>query len=222
MRYKDIRKEDNGIEPFVHHLFKPVIHLLVWIFASINVTPNQISFLSLIMGIFCAYFFLLGSLVFGALFCLLRYLFDAVDGLVGRVKKTTSKFGAYLDNYIGLWCDFILIISFCICMTYLDKSLVWLYLMLPLFFFMLLHFIESLMVVKIIGIDKYKSVKPQTKYRIVEPLNTSDCLFIVFILSPLWYYLDLMLWIVSVIISLLILKQIFWFVYYKNKLEDKR
>ena len=133
--FKEIREKDNNIEPILHLVLKPVIHSMVWLFSNFTrVTPNQLSFISLMFGLICAYCFIEGGFILGAIFYLLRYLFDAIDGMVGRLKEITSKFGAFLDNYTGLWCNVTLIIGFGIGMYRITNNIMWFIIELPLFF----------------------------------------------------------------------------------------
>jgi phosphatidylglycerophosphate synthase len=66
--------------------------------ASSGVTPNQLTVLGLALGLAsCLYLILTRNLLVFALLVLLFGLFDALDGLVARLTKQTSKFGSYLD-----------------------------------------------------------------------------------------------------------------------------
>ena len=66
-----------------------------------SVTPNQITFLSLIFGLASAGFYVSGipdALVWGALFLYGKVFLDNVDGNLARVRGTTSRFGRFLDS----------------------------------------------------------------------------------------------------------------------------
>jgi phosphatidylglycerophosphate synthase len=66
-----------------------------------SITPNQITFLSLIFGLASAGFYVSGipdALVWGAIFLYGKVFLDNVDGNLARVRGTTSRFGRFLDS----------------------------------------------------------------------------------------------------------------------------
>ncbi len=65
------------------------------------VTPNQITAVSLLLGLLCAACFISGNYSFGiigALLLTLSYTFDNCDGEVARIKKMSSDLGAKFDD----------------------------------------------------------------------------------------------------------------------------
>jgi len=70
-----------------------------------EITPNSITFISLVMRIIAGLFFLNGGhahLVCGALSFEGAYLIDCADGSVARLKNMTSTFGRYFDHMSDL------------------------------------------------------------------------------------------------------------------------
>ena len=66
-----------------------------------SITPNQITFLSLIFGLASAGFYVSeipDALVWGAIFLYGKVFLDNVDGSLARVRGTTSRFGRFLDS----------------------------------------------------------------------------------------------------------------------------
>ena len=66
-----------------------------------SITPNQITFLSLVFGLASAGFYVSGvpdDLVWGAIFLYGKVFLDNVDGNLARVRGTTSRFGRFLDS----------------------------------------------------------------------------------------------------------------------------
>ena len=66
-----------------------------------RVTPNQITFLSLVFGITSAWFYISGfsnALMWGGLFLYGKIFLDNVDGNLARVRNTASRFGRFLDS----------------------------------------------------------------------------------------------------------------------------
>jgi len=65
------------------------------------ITPNQITFLSLVFGLLSAGFYVSGrpdALVWGAVFLYGKVFLDNVDGNLARVRGTSSRFGRFLDS----------------------------------------------------------------------------------------------------------------------------
>ena len=77
-----------------------------------SITPNQITLLSIVVGIISSIMFAVAIPVYflaGALILELYYVIDAVDGQLARYKKLSSMTGGYFDyvsNYIVHPCVF--------------------------------------------------------------------------------------------------------------------
>lgn len=85
--------------PLIRHFSRPLTHLLV----RLPITPNQITTVSLILGV--AGCLLLISPEFeakltGALLFFISYIFDNCDGEVARHKNLVSKFGENYDTCV--------------------------------------------------------------------------------------------------------------------------
>ena len=85
-------------------LSKPVTALLL----TTPVTPNQITFFNLFLGILAGFFFSKGnyftSLSGAAVYQLLSVL-DNCDGEIARAKNLKSEFGGWLDIFVDLLND---------------------------------------------------------------------------------------------------------------------
>jgi len=86
-----------------------IIKVLVRPFAKFiikhtTITPNQMSFLSLIIGLTSLFFLFRGgyiSTIIGASLAFLYLICDIIDGQIARVKGLTSKLGAWLDGILS-------------------------------------------------------------------------------------------------------------------------
>ena len=66
-----------------------------------SVTPNQVSVFSFLLGIAAAYFISTGIplyLIIGGILVQLSFTFDCVDGEIARLKKLSSKKGAWFED----------------------------------------------------------------------------------------------------------------------------
>lgn len=81
------------VDPVAARLVKPVAN-------RTNITPNQLSIFSFILGMTAVYCFFLGdytALVVGALLYHISFIIDCMDGKIARLKGTGSTFGVLLD-----------------------------------------------------------------------------------------------------------------------------
>ena len=65
-----------------------------------NITPNQVTFLSLCVDLIAILFFAVGGfagLVIGAILINFAYTLDCVDGAIAKIKNMRSEFGASFD-----------------------------------------------------------------------------------------------------------------------------
>lgn len=73
------------------------------VFAVLPVTPNQITALSLILGVWAGYLFYLGdhkSTLIAAVLFTLSYILDNCDGAIARMRGMTSEFGKRFDTFV--------------------------------------------------------------------------------------------------------------------------
>jgi phosphatidylglycerophosphate synthase len=74
--------------------------ILTWVAVKIGATPNQVTLLSFVIGLFSAYSFSRGgfaSTLLGALLLQLSIIVDCVDGELARYTRKFSSLGAWLD-----------------------------------------------------------------------------------------------------------------------------
>lgn len=75
----------------------------VRVFAALPVTPNQITALSLMIGVWACYLFYPGdyrSTVIAAVLFTLSYILDNCDGAIARLKGLSSEFGKRFDTFV--------------------------------------------------------------------------------------------------------------------------
>ncbi|USS40207.1 CDP-alcohol phosphatidyltransferase family protein [Thermococcus aggregans] len=79
-----------NVKTYLESIAKPLVKL--------GITPNQLTFLGLLISLSGAYFFAQGSQRIATLILLLGSLIDALDGTLARLTGKTSRFGAFLDS----------------------------------------------------------------------------------------------------------------------------
>lgn len=67
-------------------------------FRKLHFTPNGITTLSLIFGIFACFFLWKGKILLFSVMYFVSYFFDCMDGTFARKYGMTSKFGDYYDH----------------------------------------------------------------------------------------------------------------------------
>jgi archaetidylinositol phosphate synthase len=76
----------------------------------ININPNILTIIGLLVSVLSAYMFARGDLLLGGIFILLSGLVDVIDGAVARNHSTATPFGGILDSTADRFADaFILI-----------------------------------------------------------------------------------------------------------------
>lgn len=81
------------------------------VFAATGITPNQITLLSLLLGIASGALYGLNYAYVGAAMLLLSGLLDFIDGGVARINKKASKFGAAIDWIVDKYVDCIVLLG---------------------------------------------------------------------------------------------------------------
>mgnify|MGYP001001387578 CR=1 FL=1 len=85
------------------YFFRPLSFLFVKLIYSTNITPNQISVVSMFFGILTGVLFGFGSyqfFVFGAIALLISNILDCADGQLARLKKNGTGIGRIIDGFI--------------------------------------------------------------------------------------------------------------------------
>ncbi len=76
-----------------------------------RMSPNSLTYLSLLFAFLGGLLFYLDFLIFSFLSILLSALMDALDGKVARLKKIESKRGDFLDHMIDRYADTFIILG---------------------------------------------------------------------------------------------------------------
>ena len=90
--------------------FKPLSHVLV----KAGVTPNTVTFISLLLGAITGIFLALDYLWTGLATGIAMGFADIIDGQLAKEYSRTSKFGAILDSTIDRYNEFFLFAGFAV------------------------------------------------------------------------------------------------------------
>ena len=92
------------IEPVNHYFHNPIAASIVKVLKDTWVTPNQVTYVSVFVGLVSAYTFSLGTLqafFFAGILLEVVLILDCVDGQLARAKKCSSDWGRLLDGIAG-------------------------------------------------------------------------------------------------------------------------
>ena len=113
-QYRSMLKATELEEGLDLILFRPVAFVLVKIFQPTAVTPNQITLISLILGLIAGYCFWQGSagwVLAGAVFLFWTNVFDCADGMLARVRGSSSVIGYILDGMVDYITHIVVFVS---------------------------------------------------------------------------------------------------------------
>lgn len=94
--------------------YRPISEPIAILLSKTSITPNQVSFMSVVSSIVAGVFFSLGEwlyLVIGYVFLQLTYLLDHVDGNLARYTGKSDEFGKWVDEIANKPCKFFLVLG---------------------------------------------------------------------------------------------------------------
>lgn len=109
---RSVIKTDDGF--LAYYFSAQLANLLVRVLRHTPVTPNMLTFASLILGIITAYLYSRGdwkSLVIGAVLHHISFILDCSDGQLARVKGLKSQMGHWFDYHSDKIKDFFLLLG---------------------------------------------------------------------------------------------------------------
>ena len=114
------RKEGDGfVSRYLNRrLSFPITRALLRV--APNISPNTVSFISFVIGIFGALLFSLEFGVLGGIAVQLSSVLDGCDGEIARIQGKSSRFGAFFDSILDRFADSLIIIGL---VVYCLKSL---------------------------------------------------------------------------------------------------
>ena len=103
------KKWDGIVSQYVNRRFsRPIASFLA---EKTKITPNQMSFISFLVGILSGAAFLLGQGIVGGLLAQTASILDGVDGDLAVITEKTSKFGGFFDSLLDRYADSAIILG---------------------------------------------------------------------------------------------------------------
>jgi phosphatidylglycerophosphate synthase len=100
--YKKSIKHAIFDETLTLYILRPIAFIFVKLLYPTSITPNQVSFMTIISGLISAYFFSIGdvvSFVIAGLFYFFSLVLDCVDGMIARLKNNGTPIGRIVDGF---------------------------------------------------------------------------------------------------------------------------
>ncbi len=110
--FEKLKKNTDG--PISRILNRSISIKISELLLKTNITPNQISLISFIIGFFGALFFYFGDYIFlviGGILVQLSSIIDGCDGEVARLKLVETKYGGWFDAVLDRYADAIIILG---------------------------------------------------------------------------------------------------------------
>jgi choline kinase/phosphatidylglycerophosphate synthase len=161
----------------------PVSKPLTKLVAKTNLTPNQITFIFLLLFIIAGILFSLRHFILGGILCYFGAMLDAVDGKISRLKFKSSYFGKFSDSMSDRLCELSAVIGLTFGIYFsMHNHLIFLLGLLSTFFILGRYYVQGLyyeyMNERIHSSKKWKGSKSS---KIVELANRDLNFFIVLI-----------------------------------------
>jgi len=116
---------------FPRNMENPIDNLIIDIgrktypfYRKLNLTPNLLTFISLILGLLSSYLFVIKNYRLSALTYFLSYIYDALDGNYARTYNMATTFGDYFDHIKDLIVNIIFIVDFIKYTNYSNDKLI--------------------------------------------------------------------------------------------------
>jgi len=103
------KKWDGIVSQYINRRFsRPTARFLA---EKTRITPNQMSFLSFLVGVFSGFSFLLGQSIVGGILAQAASILDGVDGDLAVITGKISKFGGFFDSILDRYADSAIILG---------------------------------------------------------------------------------------------------------------
>jgi phosphatidylglycerophosphate synthase len=93
-----VNKIPEYIDNPIDNILYKIIDTQLDFYKKIGLTPNMITTMSLICGLFSVYLIQNNNYIYGSIFWFLAYYFDCADGKMARKFKMTTTIGDYYDH----------------------------------------------------------------------------------------------------------------------------
>jgi phosphatidylglycerophosphate synthase len=97
------RKIESSIESPIDNLIISAIEIMAPFFNMLNITPNILTTISLLLSIYGVYHISIKNYKYGAILTFVGYIFDCCDGYCARRYSLGSQFGDLYDHMADIF-----------------------------------------------------------------------------------------------------------------------
>ena len=137
------------VDIWTNYLYYNFSMRFVWLIRKTNITPNQLTVLSLVVAAIGCFLFALGTrpmVITGLILVQISYIFDCADGQLARYKQQFSALGGWLDQMADRIKEFLVYFSLAYGYTrYHSGASIWAFAMTGLFSLYLLEYYGQIM-----------------------------------------------------------------------------
>ncbi len=99
-----VKSTDGPVSKYINRKISTrITHIIIE--HNIPLTPNQVSIISFLLGVFSGVLFALNNLIIGGILVQISSIIDGVDGELARALNKTSKFGGFFDAVLDRLAD---------------------------------------------------------------------------------------------------------------------
>jgi CDP-diacylglycerol--glycerol-3-phosphate 3-phosphatidyltransferase len=113
--------EPNSISGRIGAAGKRIVDSIVLYLTRLNINPNILTLIRLLINIFAMILFAKGIFRWAAFVIVFAGIFDIVDGEVARRTHRVTKFGAFFDSVIDRYSDLLLLLGLIIWYAKLNR-----------------------------------------------------------------------------------------------------
>ncbi|AYV77983.1 MAG: CDP-alcohol phosphatidyltransferase [Edafosvirus sp.] len=105
-----MKKLPNNLDDPMDNIFSYISDLFSPPCKKIGMTPNSITTISLIFGVLAIYYMIIANYQLAAIFYLIAYFFDVMDGYYARKYNMETEFGDYYDHFADMFKNGVILI----------------------------------------------------------------------------------------------------------------
>ena len=104
------KQSDGFVARYINRRFSKPLTMFI-VNHDIPITPNQVSVISFLIGVFGAFFLFVKHPILGAILIQVSSIIDGVDGELARARGESSELGAFFDSVLDRFVDILAVLG---------------------------------------------------------------------------------------------------------------
>ncbi len=105
------KRTDGIVSRYINRKFSSRITNFI-VSHNLSVTPNQVSVVSFLIGIFSSFLYILAYPAIAGILVQISSIIDGVDGELARATNQSSKLGGFFDTILDRFVDIAVVVAF--------------------------------------------------------------------------------------------------------------